>query len=70
MQGPDAPFHEFVSARADILTNFGNAMGFVIKFFRRSVVAPIRCNEIDLTNVLTGCNYKIVHEISGPTPIG
>jgi hypothetical protein len=46
-----APNHAEVSNLAHILNNFGNVTGLFTNF-EKSLVAPIRCNEVDLIHVL------------------
>ncbi|KAK1645141.1 hypothetical protein QYE76_062946 [Lolium multiflorum] len=48
-----APIQEEISSLAQILGNFGMVTGLLTKF-EKSLVVPIRCNDIDLTQVLNG----------------
>jgi hypothetical protein len=48
-----APVHEEISSLAQILGNFGSVTGLLTNF-EKSLVAPIRCDEIDLSQVLNG----------------
>ncbi|KAK1680973.1 hypothetical protein QYE76_041821 [Lolium multiflorum] len=48
-----APIQQEISSLAQILRNFGMVTGLLTNF-EKSLVAPIRCNDIDLAQVLNG----------------
>jgi hypothetical protein len=48
-----APFKQDVQNSTTILQRFGNVIGLCINFLKSSVV-PIRCNNVDLDDVLEG----------------
>jgi hypothetical protein len=54
-----APFKNDVTNLANILTNFGNITGLHTNF-HKSLVAPIRCNDIDLNDISSDLLATIV----------